>query len=126
LRESRGSIVNVASTSGLAGNANLSIYCASKDGVVLLTQALSAEFAPEVRINCVCPGLVDTDMARRDYIESSDDPAAALAKIEADSPMGRMSQPEEIAASILHLASDAAGVVTGVALAIDGGSTASR
>jgi NAD(P)-dependent dehydrogenase (short-subunit alcohol dehydrogenase family) len=126
LRKSRGSIVNVASTSGLAGNANLSIYCASKGGVVLLTQALSAEFAPDVRINCVCPGWVDTDMARRDYIESSDDPAAALANIEADSPMGRMSLPEEIAASILHLASDAAGVVTGVALAIDGGSTASR
>lgn len=126
LRKSRGAIVNVASTSGLMGNANLSIYCASKGGVVLLTQALSAEFAPEVRINCVCPGWVDTDMARRDYIESSADPAAALARIEADSPMGRMSQPQEIAASILHLASDAAGVVTGVALAIDGGGTASR
>ena len=61
LRESRGSIVNVASTSGLAGNANLSVYCASKGGVVLLTQALSAEFAPEVRVNCVCPGWVDTE-----------------------------------------------------------------
>jgi NAD(P)-dependent dehydrogenase (short-subunit alcohol dehydrogenase family) len=88
----------------------------SKGGVVLLTQTLSAEFAPELRINCVCPGWVDTDMARCDYIESSADPAAALAKIEADSPMGRMSKPEEIAVSILHLASDAAGVVTGVAL----------
>jgi len=119
-------IVNVSSTLGLAGNANLSICCASKGGVVLLTQALSAEFGPEVWINCVCPGWVDTDMARRDYIESSADPAAALAKIEADSPMGCMSQPEEIAASILYLASDAAGVVTGVAQAIDGGSPASR
>ncbi|MFP6687722.1 MAG: SDR family NAD(P)-dependent oxidoreductase, partial [Alphaproteobacteria bacterium] len=99
LRESRGSIVNVASTSGLAGNANPLIYCASKSGVVLLTQALSAEFAPEVRVNCVCPGWVDTDMARRDNIDSSDDPAAALARIEADSPMGRMAQPEEVAAS---------------------------
>ena len=79
-----------------------------------------------MRVNCVCPGWVDTDMARRDYIDSSDDPAAALAFIEADSPMGRMAQPEEVAASILHLASDAAGVVTGVALAIGGGSTASR
>ncbi len=126
LRESRGSIVNVASNSGLAGNKNLSIYCASKGGVVLLTKALSAEFAPEVRINCVCPGWVDTDMARRDYINSSDDPAAALASVEADSPMARMAKPEEVAASILYLASDAAGVVTGVALAIDGGSVASR
>ena len=124
LRESRGSIVNVASTSGLAGDANLSTYCASKGGVVLLTKALSAEFAPEVRINCVCPGWVDTDMAKV-YINRSDDPAAARAEIDADSPMGRIARPDEIAASILYLASKAAGIVTGVVLPIDGGSMAS-
>ncbi|MCH8100883.1 MAG: glucose 1-dehydrogenase [Proteobacteria bacterium] len=124
LRESHGSIVNVASTSGLSGDANLSTYCASKGGVVLLTKALSAEFAPEVRINCVCPGWVDTDMAKV-YINNSDDPAAARAEIDADSPMGRIARPDEIAASILYLASDAAGIVTGVVLPIDGGSMAS-
>ncbi len=124
LRESRGSIVNVASTSGLTGDANLSTYCASKGGVVLLTKALSAEFAPEVRVNCVCPGWVDTDMAKV-YINRSDDPAAARAEIDADSPMGRIARPDEIAASILYLASKAAGIVTGVVLPIDGGSMAS-
>ena len=124
LRESRGSIVNVASTSGLTGDANLSTYCASKGGVVLLTKALSGEFAPEVRINCVCPGWVDTDMAKV-YINRSDDPAAARAEINADSPMGRIARPDEIAASILYLASKAAGIVTGVVLPIDGGSMAS-
>ena len=124
LRESRGSIVNVSSTSGLAGDANLSVYCASKAGVVLLTKALSAEFAPEVRINCVCPGWVHTDMAKR-YINRSDDPAAALAEVEAESPMGRMARPDEIAASILYLTSDVAGIVTGTVLTIDGGSMAS-
>ena len=124
LRESRGSIVNVASTSGLTGDANLSTYCASKGGVVLLTKALSAEFAPEVRVNCVCPGWVDTDMAKV-YINNSDDPAAARAEIDADSPMGRIARPDEIAASILYLASKAAGIVTGVVLPIDGGSMAS-
>ncbi len=124
LRESHGSIVNVASTSGLSGDANLSTYCASKGGVVLLTKALSAEFAPEVRINCVCPGWVDTDMAKV-YINRSDDPAAARAAIDADSPMGRIARPDEIAASILYLASDAAGIVTGVVLPIDGGGMAS-
>jgi len=124
LRESRGSIVNVSSTSGLSGDANLSTYCASKGGVVLLTKALSAEFAPEVRVNCVCPGWVDTDMARV-YINKSDDPAAARAEIDAESPMGRIARPAEIAASILYLASDAAGIVTGVVLPIDGGSMAS-
>jgi len=124
LRESRGSIVNVASTSGLTGDANLSTYCASKGGVVLLTKALSAEFAPEVRVNCVCPGWVDTDMAKV-YINKSDDPAAARAEIDAESPMGRIARPDEIAASILYLTSDAAGIVTGVVLPIDGGSMAS-
>ena len=124
LRESHGSIVNVASTSGLSGDANLSTYCASKGGVVLLTKALSAEFAPEVRVNCVCPGWVDTDMAKV-YINNSDDPAAARAEIDADSPMGRIARPDEIAASILYLASDAAGIVTGVVLPIDGGGMAS-
>jgi NAD(P)-dependent dehydrogenase (short-subunit alcohol dehydrogenase family) len=124
LRESCGSIVNVASTSGLTGDANLSTYCASKGGVVLLTKALSAVFAPEVRVNCVCPGWVDTDMAKV-YINKSDDPAAARAEIDADSPMGRIARPDEIAASILYLASKAAGIVTGVVLPIDGGSMAS-
>ena len=124
LRESRGSIVNVASTSGLMGDANLSTYCASKGGVVLLTKALSGEFAPEVRINCVCPGWVDTDMAKV-YINRSDDPAAARAEIDAESPMGRIARPDEVAASILYLASKAAGIVTGVVLPIDGGSMAS-
>jgi NAD(P)-dependent dehydrogenase (short-subunit alcohol dehydrogenase family) len=124
LRESRGSIVNVASTSGLTGDANLSTYCASKGGVVLLTKALSAEFAPDVRINCVCPGWVDTDMAKV-YINKSDDPAAARAEIDAESPMGRIARPDEVAASILYLTSDAAAIITGVVLPIDGGSMAS-
>ena len=124
LRESRGSIVNVASTSGLTGDANLSTYCASKGGVVLLTKALSGEFAPEVRINCVCPGWVDTDMAKV-YINRSDDPAAARAEIDAESPMGRIARPDEVASSILYLASKVAGIVTGVVLPIDGGSMAS-
>jgi NAD(P)-dependent dehydrogenase (short-subunit alcohol dehydrogenase family) len=124
LRESRGSIVNVSSTSGLAGDANLSTYCASKGGVVVLTKALSAELAPAVRVNCVCPGWVDTDMAKV-YVNNSDDPAAARAEIDAESPMGRIARPEEVAASILYLTSDAAGIVTGVVLPVDGGSMAS-
>ncbi len=120
LRQSRGSIVNVASTSGLAGDPNLSVYCASKAGVVMLTKALAAEFAPEVRVNSVCPGWVYTDMAKR-FINKSDDPAAALAEMNAESPMGRIARPDEIAASILYLSSEAAEIVTGANLTIDGG-----
>lgn len=81
--------------------------------------------APEVRINCVCPGFVDTDMVRRDYIDSAEDPAEILRSVEGYSPLNRMGQPEEIAAAILYLASEQAGFVTGSALSIDGGMTAS-
>ena len=127
LRESRGNIVNVASDAGLMGGALLSVYCASKGGVVLLTRALSRDLAPEVRINCVCPGYVDTDMVRRDWIDKTDDPAATLRdEVEAFAPMGRIGKPEEIAGAIFYLASDQAGFVTGAALSIDGGSTASH
>jgi NAD(P)-dependent dehydrogenase (short-subunit alcohol dehydrogenase family) len=127
LRDSGGSIVNLASIAGLMGSANMSVYCASKGAVVLLTRALSAELAPVIRVNCVCPGYVDTDMVRRDWIDMSDDPAATLRdEVVAFAPMKRIGTPEEIAAAILYLASDQAGFVTGEALTIDGGATASN
>jgi len=127
LRESGGNIVNVASIAGLMGSAEDLVYCASKGGVVLLTRALSAELAPDIRKNCVCPGYVDTDMVRRDWIDKTDDPTATMRdKVVAFAPMKRIGKPEEIARAILYLASDQAGFVTGTALAIDGGATASN
>ena len=125
LRQSHGNIVNVGSDSSFMGMEDNSIYCASKGGVLMLTRALSRELAPEVRVNCVCPGFVDTDMVRRDYIDSAEDPAETLRSVEAYSPLNRMGRPEEIAAAILYLASGQAGFVTGSALSIDGGMTAS-
>jgi NAD(P)-dependent dehydrogenase (short-subunit alcohol dehydrogenase family) len=77
LKASHGNIVNLASDAGLVGEAGLSAYCTSKGGVVNLTRALALELAPEVRVNCVCPGYTDTDMVRRDGIDRADDPAAA-------------------------------------------------
>ena len=127
LRESGGNIVNVASDSGLMGNAGTSVYCTSKGGVVLLTRSLSAELAPDMRINCVCPGYIDTDMVRRDWLDKTDDPAATMRdEVDAYSPMNRIGKPEEIAAAILYLASDQAGFTTGAALSVDGGCTASN
>jgi NAD(P)-dependent dehydrogenase (short-subunit alcohol dehydrogenase family) len=124
LRESQGNIINIASDAGLMGNPNSSIYCASKGGVVNMTRALALELAPEVRINCVCPGYVDTDMVRRDWIDNSDDPQS-LEKMLCDyAPMKRMATPEEIASSVLYLATAESGFITGSALQIDGGSTA--
>ena len=127
LRESGGNIVNIASTEGLMGLKGASIYCASKGGVVLLTRALSAELAPDVRINCVCPGYIDTDMVRRDWIDKTDDPATTLRdEVDAFAPMNRIGRPAEVAAAILYLASDQAGFTTGAALAVDGGATATN
>lgn len=124
LRESKGNIINIASDAGLMGNPNSSIYCASKGGVVNMTRAIALELAPEVRVNCVCPGYVDTDMVRRDWIDKGDDPMS-LEKMLCDyAPMKRMATPDEIASSVLYLASVESEFITGSALQIDGGSTA--
>jgi NAD(P)-dependent dehydrogenase (short-subunit alcohol dehydrogenase family) len=124
LRESAGNIINIASDAGLMGNPNSSIYCASKGGVVNMTRAMALELAPQVRVNCVCPGYVDTDMVRRDWIDKNDDPQS-LEKMLCDyAPMKRMATPAEIASSVLYLASVESAFITGSALQIDGGSTA--
>lgn len=124
LRASGGNIVNLASDAGLIGEAGLTVYSASKGGVVNLTKAMALELAPTVRVNCVCPGYVDTDMVRRDFIEAADDPAAEERAILDYAPLKRMATPEEIAYAIAYLASDMARNITGAALQIDGGSTA--
>ena len=124
LTAARGNIVNLASDAGLVGEVGLSAYCASKGGVVNLTRALALELAPEVRVNCVCPGYTDTDMVRRDGIDRADDPAAAERAVLNYAPLQRMAQPCEIACAIAYLASDDAVFITGAALQIDGGSTA--
>ena len=124
LRKTRGSIVNTASVSGLQGSAEGSAYCASKGGVVNLTRAMALELAPEIRVNCVCPGYVDTDMVRRDYIDLADDPAAAEREALDEAPLKRVATPEEIAKAIAYLASHDARFITGIALPIDGGLSA--
>ncbi len=124
LKASRGNVVNVASDAGLIGEKKLSVYCASKGGVVNVTRALALELAPDVRVNCVCPGYVDTDMVRRDMIEKATDPAVAEADVMSYAPLKRMARPEEVGKAIAYLASDDAGFITGAALAMDGGSTA--
>ena len=123
LKASRGNVVSVGSDAGLIGEKKLSVYCASKGGVVNVTRALALELAPDVRVNCVCPGYVDTDMVRRE-IENAADPALAEAEVMSYMPLKRMAHPEEIGKAIAYLASDDAGFITGAAFSIDGGSTA--
>jgi NAD(P)-dependent dehydrogenase (short-subunit alcohol dehydrogenase family) len=124
LRTSEGAIVNLASVSGLLGATEGAIYSASKGGVVNLTRAMAIELAPTIRVNCVCPGWVDTDMLRRDYVDLADDPAAAEREAMEEAPLKRVASSEEVARAIVYLASADAKFITGVALPIDGGISA--
>jgi NAD(P)-dependent dehydrogenase (short-subunit alcohol dehydrogenase family) len=124
LRKHGGTIVNMASVAGLQGAAESALYCASKGGVVNLTRALAIELAPGVRVNCVCPGWVDTDMLRRDYVDLAPDPAAAEREAIGEAPLKRVATAGEIAKAIVYLASHDARFITGVALPMDGGLSA--
>ena len=123
LRAARGNVVNLASDAGLIGETGLAVYCASKGGVVNLTRALALELAPDIRVNAICPGYVDTDMVRKG-IEASADPAAAARALADQAPLRRIATAVEIASAILYAASDHARFMTGAALQIDGGTTA--
>ncbi len=122
-----GTIVNTASMAGKHGAAPfLSHYVASKFGVVGLTQAMAAELAPHrIRVNCVCPGYVATAMQERELVWEADlrgtTPDAVRDMWVADTPLGRLETPDDVARTVAFLASDDAGFVTGEALAINGG-----
>ena len=123
LRENKGSIVNLASESGIMGQYGCVVYCGTKAAILNMTRAMALEYAPEVRANCVSPGTIDTDMVRFDAHRSAD-PEAQLAAMADYAPMRRLGKPNEIAAGILYLASADAAFVTGASLSIDGGTTA--
>jgi meso-butanediol dehydrogenase/(S,S)-butanediol dehydrogenase/diacetyl reductase len=110
-----GAIVNTASISGLFADFAIGAYNAAKAGVVNLTRVAAIEYAGRgIRVNCVCPGAIDTPLLR---------PSLALPGF-AESTMGRLGRPEEMAACVMFLASDLASYVTGAALVADGGLTA--
>jgi NAD(P)-dependent dehydrogenase (short-subunit alcohol dehydrogenase family) len=124
IEQGHGSIVNMASGWGLVGGNKAAAYCAAKGGVVLLTKAMAVDHSAQgIRVNCVCPGDVDTPMlvddAQRRGMAWTDYMAEA-----ANRPMHRVGQPEEVAHAVFFLASDEASFITGAALAVDGGGTA--
>ena len=124
LKRNKGAIVNVSSDAGITGNINCSAYCAAKGAVTLFTKALALETAPYgVRVNCVCPGDIDTPMLTRQLAGISN-PAEVRREMESVYPLGRLGTAEEVAKVILFLAADAASFVTGAAWSVDGGLTA--
>jgi NAD(P)-dependent dehydrogenase (short-subunit alcohol dehydrogenase family) len=120
-RSKHPAIVNTASIVSWTGLPKRACYGASKGAVYALTLAMAADHAAErIRVNCVCPGTVDTPWVGR-LLAAAPDPAAARANLVARQPIGRLGTAEEIAVAIAYLASPAAGYTTGSALQIDGG-----
>jgi NAD(P)-dependent dehydrogenase (short-subunit alcohol dehydrogenase family) len=118
-----GAIVNIASDLGYIVVPGLGAYCASKGAVLQLTRVLAAEYSSHnIRVNAVCPTMVDTPMARR-TIATHADPEGWLKQVEAGIPLGRIARPEEIAGVVAFLASDAASFMSGSIVAVDGGRT---
>lgn len=122
-RQGRGSIVNLASGAALVGNPNLAAYSASKGAVLLLTKCMAADHARDgIRVNCVCPGNIDTEMNRA-FFRASADPGRAREAAASAAPLGRLGTAEEVAAQIAFLCSDACAFMTGAAIVLDGGLT---
>jgi NAD(P)-dependent dehydrogenase (short-subunit alcohol dehydrogenase family) len=122
----RGSIINLASVGGVVGIRDRLAYCTTKFAVVGLTKSLALDHAADgVRVNCICPGRVETPFVQARLREYAD-PEKAFREMSATQAIGRMGRPEEIAAAAHYLASDEAELVTGTTLMADGGWSAGK
>jgi len=125
LERGGGTIVNIASQAGKRGSRFIAPYCASKAGVISLTQTAALEAAPAVRVNCVCPGFINTELQEDEYDAVSaitgEDREEIKSGWTAAMPLGRFQEVEDVAAAVLFLASGASGQTTGEALNVSGG-----
>ena len=119
-----GSIINMSSVLGLVGARNRAAYSASKGAVTMLTKCMALDHAADkIRVNCICPAFVETELTS-DFITNAPDPAAALRDRINLHPIGRLGQPQDVAGMAIYLASDESSWVTGAAFTVDGGFTA--
>lgn len=126
MAQRRGSIINLASIGGVVGVKDRLAYCTTKFAVVGLTKTMALDHAEsQVRINCICPGRVETPFVQA-RLQEYPDPVKAYKEMSASQALNRMGTPEEIAAAAVYLASDEAAFVTGSALIIDGGLSAGK
>ncbi|HET7080356.1 MAG TPA: SDR family oxidoreductase [Chloroflexia bacterium] len=124
LEQGGGVIVNTASVAGMVGLPKRASYSASKGAVIALTRQVAVEYVEQgIRVNCLCPGTVDSPWVGR-LLQQAGDPVAARQALVARQPLGRLGTPDEIAAAALYLVSDDAAFITGTGLVIDGGLTA--
>jgi NAD(P)-dependent dehydrogenase (short-subunit alcohol dehydrogenase family) len=120
LKHGGGAIVNISSGAGVKGFAGQAAYCAAKHGMVGLTRSAALDYvSSNVRINAVCPGVIDTEMIQRFTSRTAEGRGAMIA----GEPIGRLGRPAEIAAAVLWLCSDQATFAIGHALVVDGGQT---
>jgi NAD(P)-dependent dehydrogenase (short-subunit alcohol dehydrogenase family) len=123
IRGGGGSIVNIASVLGFVGDPDLAAYCAAKGGVIALTKAAALTYGRQgVRVNCICPGDVETPLVNA-YFDKSPDPAKLRQEVSSKYALGRIASPKEIAELAVFLASDASSFITGSSVVADGGLT---
>ena len=115
-------VINIASDAGIGGNYGCPVYCASKGAVVALTKALALDLAPDIRVNCICPGDVETPMLAK-QVEAADG-SYTKEEIAEGYPLGRIASAEEVAHVICSVASPANSFMTGSVISVDGGLTA--